>query len=433
MFHKKLALLKLKELLITLFSFLMVTMSLYHVFFESKSPEIERNNEDYRQLVIHRNSTQDKLLEQLKKKDINVDEYLFKITALEKKSKEKIKILNREKIRIIRDFSFRGRSSFHFWLFVFGLVTLGLFFSCKSLYQDIKNGSSFKVYFISICGIVISLFWVIHLTFMTQKDFSKHSYVGMILLCSIFFSVFGYYAIKHIASKKLRKELQLKEAFTTIEQLQKEVLKKQEEQRAKERQRISEELHDGVLGKLFGTRMALGFLDINTATNKEKYQRFLNELQQIEKEIRDVSHKLSSNLDGSDIGFVSIVKQLLHDKGTIGNFTHNLTIDTSINWKALDEVYRLNLYRMIQETIQNIIKHAKATEVIINIKLVDDTVVTNIIDNGIGFNTKRNKKGIGLKNITTRAKRIDGYITIESSINKGTYICITTPYSSVLT
>ena len=73
-----------------------------------------------------------------------------------------------------------------------------------------------------------------------------------------------------------------------------------EEEKVQERNRISQELHDGILGRLFGTRMGLGFLDLQGDEKlQQQHQDFLNELQDIEKEIRDVSHKLNENFNSS--------------------------------------------------------------------------------------------------------------------------------------
>ena len=134
MFHKKLALLKLKELLITLFSFLLVTMSLYHVFFESKDPGIKKNNTKYINFITERSNKINLYLQQLDNKEININEYNALVTDIFFNSRKVVKELNDEKRKLSKKFSFRGRVSFHYWLFVFGLVTLGAFFSCKSLY-----------------------------------------------------------------------------------------------------------------------------------------------------------------------------------------------------------------------------------------------------------------------------------------------------------
>lgn len=417
-FGNELMVFKLKEILFTLFSFLMVTMSLYHVFFNSSDAVV---NEQYSLYA-----------KKVKERDEEIISYYQRIGDEKAENiylnyKEELNKIKDHKNLYVKEFSFRGRASFHFWLYLFGLVTLGLFFSCKSLYQDIINGRNFKVYFISICGITISLFWIIHLFFMTHKDFNQHNYVGLILACSIMFGIFGYHSIKYVANKKIKRKKLFEEAKNIIEQLEKKVLAKQEEQRAEERQRISEELHDGVLGKLFGTRMGLGFLSVSNEKSKEKYYVFLNELQEIEKEIREVSHKLSVNLDGSDIGFIGIVKQLLNDKGNLGGFNYTLDIDNSINWEQVNEIGKVNLYRIIQEVLQNIIKHANAENIKVAFLSKDGNIVVDIIDDGVGFETSKAKKGIGINNIKSRVKRFQGVFNVVSQPGKGTRIKISIP------
>ncbi len=142
---------------------------------------------------------------------------------------------------------------------------------------------------------------------------------------------------------------------------------KLETEKIKERNRISEELHDGVLGKLFGTRMNLGFLEIKGDKNTLKqHQKYIDELQIIEKEIRDVSHKLSDNINSTQISFSSIIKDVLENKSKLGNFKYTLTIDASIEWHKINQVFKVNLFRIIQEALQNILKHAFAKKVKLN-------------------------------------------------------------------
>ena len=86
-----------------------------------------------------------------------------------------------------------------------------------------------------------------------------------------------------------------------------------------ERKRISLELHDGVLGRLFGSRMGLGYLELNADhKTQQQYQQFLDELQSIEKEIRGVSHQLSGDIVHSQTNFINALKQLLIQKSTLG-------------------------------------------------------------------------------------------------------------------
>ncbi|MFV0247348.1 MAG: ATP-binding protein [Tenacibaculum sp.] len=203
---------------------------------------------------------------------------------------------------------------------------------------------------------------------------------------------------------------------------------KLEKEKIKERKRISEELHDGILGKLFGTRIELSFFDIKGGENlKEQYQLFLKELKTIEKEIREVSHKLSTNFDSSQISFATIVLQLIESKCNIGNFKYELDFDEHINWQGINEKIKVNLYKIIQEALQNIIKYAYAKKVSVTFLLNNKDLVVIIKDEGIGFNTKKKRKGIGLKNMTSRIEKLNGIFNIHSKPNEGTTIKIKVP------
>lgn len=203
---------------------------------------------------------------------------------------------------------------------------------------------------------------------------------------------------------------------------------KLENEKIKERNRISEELHDGVLGKLFGTRMNLGFLEIKGAEETLKNrQLYLNELQTIEKEIRNVSHELSDNIDSSQINFSMIIDDVLKTRGKLGNFKYELSFDESINWQQINQIIKVNLYRIIQEAIQNIIKHASAKNVSVFFTFENKKLVVKIKDDGVGFKSTLGQKGIGIKNMSTRTKKLKGKFTVISSPKNGTLLKIIIP------
>ncbi|MFC5046945.1 hypothetical protein [Aquimarina hainanensis] len=174
---------------------------MFHVFFNSKSPKVPANNKKYNEAIAYRNTTQQKYLEDLKSKKLSVDEYYTLTKTLINTSKKQIKSINKELGEINKEHSFRGRNSFHFWIFVFGLVTALFFFSCKSLKDDISRGSTFKFQLVSLSGILVSGFWAIHLLFLTQKDFSQNKYLGLIFVCAILFSAFTYFLVKYYTYK----------------------------------------------------------------------------------------------------------------------------------------------------------------------------------------------------------------------------------------
>lgn len=202
-----------------------------------------------------------------------------------------------------------------------------------------------------------------------------------------------------------------------------------EEGRRIEKQRISEELHDGVLGKLLGARLILGTL--NSQTDEEsvvKREKCINELQSIEEEVRNVSHELHEKSLVLEIGYIKMINNLLKNQSEVSNFACEFNYDKSIIWKEIKGSLKMNLYRIIQEAIQNINKYAKAKNVIVEFKVDDDYLYLLINDDGIGFKSKSKSKGIGLKNIKSRTAKLKGQLTIKTKPNEGTSILVKVPY-----
>ena len=194
-----------KEIIIGIFkgviAFFVVTLSLFHIFYEAKPPQLKIEQERYKSLVKERDSLH-LIKRNLFEKDlISKAEYL----DFEKKHfllyKLRLKSQSNLKLKISKDFSFRGRRSFQFWIFAFGVITALFYFACKSLFDEFSKGSTFKHQLVSISGILISGFWLIHLIFLTQDDFQKHNYVILILLCALLFTVFTFYFVKHYSYK----------------------------------------------------------------------------------------------------------------------------------------------------------------------------------------------------------------------------------------
>ncbi|CAL2095477.1 conserved membrane protein of unknown function [Tenacibaculum sp. 190524A02b] len=193
-------------------------MSLLHIFYPAVSPKISTLKKEYKVAINNRNTLQNKYIEDLLNNKLTKEEYSLKVKKLLENTSIKVKSINKRKHKASQSFSFRGRSSFRFWIFVFGLVSLGMFFSCKSLYDDIAKGSNFKFQLVSLSGITVSFFWLVHLLFFTQKDFTQTNYVLLILFCAVLASVFTYYLIKYYTYKDdiILSQLSLLERIKTI-------------------------------------------------------------------------------------------------------------------------------------------------------------------------------------------------------------------------
>ena len=234
--------------------------------------------------------------------------------------------------------------------------------------------------------------------------------------------------VQRIRNKELIFEKEQQKSNEEIYSLMLKQQKKLEEGKIKERHRISEDLHDGVLGKIFGTRLGLGFLNIKgDKTSMDKLQSYIDELQSIEKEIRAISHELKNEILTSKENFFKIIEDLVEKKCNLENLEWEFNYDEKIKWKSINDNIKINFYRIIQEALQNVIKYADATKIDVAINLVDGNLELVIKDNGKGFNVNEKRKGIGLKNMKSRAIKIGGFIEVNSYKNEGTTIYVTCP------
>lgn len=248
----------------------------------------------------------------------------------------------------------------------------------------------------------------------------KNTYIitGTIVLLSIAGVFFMLYRLK--TKNKELKLIQVQQ--NKNEEIYKLLLNQQsisEESRKEERNRISKELHDGVVNSIFTTRFNLMQLE---PSQSDKKNQLVKELEKTELEIRRVSHELNKNLDFNDDSIVKMLNDLVKAQKNEWNTKFTISVDKLINWNTIDSETKMNIYRIIQEILQNVNKYAKAKQCIVMILKTNKKTTIRIWDNGIGFNPEKVKKGIGLKNIQDRAAAINGALNINSNDNNGTNI-----------
>ncbi len=201
-----------------------------------------------------------------------------------------------------------------------------------------------------------------------------------------------------------------------------------EENRVKEKKRIAQELHDGVLGRLFGARLNLDslnrFSDDESITSRFNY---LAELKNIEQDIREISHDLNREKYVLINNFVAIVSNLLEEQSNSFEVDLSSSLDESIQWDKVPNAVKINLYRILQESLQNINKYANAKHISIEFKKENNQIMFKITDDGIGFDVNTKKRGIGLQNMQSRVKECDGTFEIKSKKGKGTTTIVFVP------
>ncbi len=228
-------------------------------------------------------------------------------------------------------------------------------------------------------------------------------------------------------NRKLRFQQEQQKANEEIYNLMLAQQDKIDEGRTKEKKRISEELHDGILGRLFGTRLSLDSLNFQNSEEAVKTRsQYIDELKSIEQEIRKISHDLNTDfISGSS--FSDILKTLVENQTKVFELTYDYSEDPMIDWEELNNRTKIHIYRMLQETMQNVYKHAKASHIKISFELKNDVILLAVEDNGVGFNTNRARYGIGLKNFESRASEIGGRVEIISKEGIGTKVKIVAP------
>lgn len=185
-----------------------------------------------------------------------------------------------------------------------------------------------------------------------------------------------------------------------------------------ERARIAAELHDGIGGMLAVIKMRLSS-DKNDEKQDADVIALLNETS---RQIRSTAHNLMPNV----VNDFTLKEALTHYVENINHGQNTLKIDLEIH-SALDLTkvsIKLSIYRMFQEVIQNIIKHAKATKA--NIQIFEQPGRLHILveDNGVGFDPSKIKKGLGFINLENRVELMNGEMNVNSTPGAGTTLNI---------
>lgn len=186
----------------------------------------------------------------------------------------------------------------------------------------------------------------------------------------------------------------------------------------KERSRIARELHDGLGGILAAARMQLSALD--TPNKSKKIDSIEQLLEKASTESRRISHNLlPENL--IKLGLNEALKDFIQgiNDGKLMEITyHSIGIE-----ERLPENLELSVYRIIQELLNNIIKHSEATEAFVQLHKTEKMLTITVEDNGKGFE-KVSSKGIGLSNIESRLSLLEGKLSIDTTNQKGTSVYI---------
>ncbi|MDB5223072.1 MAG: hypothetical protein JWN83_1739 [Chitinophagaceae bacterium] len=190
-----------------------------------------------------------------------------------------------------------------------------------------------------------------------------------------------------------------------------------------ERSEIGRELHDNVNQLLGATRLYIDMAK-KDEENKESLLTSASDftLNAIE-EIRKLSKTLITPLI-KEMGLADAIIDLTEEIMLVHPIKILVTASHFIE-EGLDEKFKLNIFRIVQEQINNALKHAEAKEININIEDNYGKLLLSITDNGIGFDTAKRKNGVGITNIKSRSELYNGIVQLASEQGKGTSLSIT--------
>ncbi|MED0657027.1 PAS domain-containing sensor histidine kinase [Anoxybacillus ayderensis] len=204
------------------------------------------------------------------------------------------------------------------------------------------------------------------------------------------------------------------------------MVKKLTEAKEEEHKRLAQELHDGVGQSLYSISIALD--NIIQRVQDEKLHAYVKEVREelgrVMEDVKLYAQQLRpKSLDA--LGLIPTIQSLIQSlqskmPNTLFSFQTNV-------YTRLSPTMEINLYRIIQEALHNVMKYAKATEVRISIEQTERELLVSVVDNGVGFHVEEKREGLGLKHIQERVFHLGGETTITSAPMEGTTIFVRVP------
>ena len=245
--------------------------------------------------------------------------------------------------------------------------------------------------------------------------------------------------------QKLDKEITINQRLQSSSRLQRIVFKKELDEKinleiqlkknqiaeaiidAKELERadIGKELHDNVNQLLSATRLYLDMAK-KDGVNREMYldrssEYTLNAIEEIRKLTKGLTADAIKNF-----GLYESIRDICKDTMEVNPIKISYRLDLLIENKVNDK-FKLNVYRIMQEQLNNILKHSKATEVKISLSQNKKSIILSVADNGVGFDTGKKQEGIGIANIKSRSKSYNGRADFVSKPGQGCVLTVQFP------
>lgn len=253
--------------------------------------------------------------------------------------------------------------------------------------------------------------------------------IYLVSLASLIFLIAPLFLVLYVMSYNSRKKKDAEERMLLRKTFETELVRANMEVREQTMQSIGTELHDNI-GQLLGlTSLTLRSVEIaNPDKAKEKIEivdglisRSIAELRQLGKVIQ--GDQLLKN------GIAKAIEYELDFMKSSGLFSISFINTADISDHSADK--DLILFRLLQETLNNIIKHSLASGIVVNLMCENGILILSVRDNGVGFSSEKTvngNTGMGLLNMQRRAAIIGAVVSVRSAPGEGTEVLITIPY-----
>lgn len=227
------------------------------------------------------------------------------------------------------------------------------------------------------------------------------------------------------------KEAERKIRYMEVRQ-QQEILRVTLNTQEEERRRVSESLHNGLGQLLYAVKMSVDYLGLKIATDtpeelntaKNYTYSLLNDAIEA---CRTLSHELMPTVL-AEFGLSIALCDLCNPMKEHVNYECHI----ELNEISLDKFMEIAIFRITQELVFNVLKHAEATHLFIAVRIEDDYVVMNVKDNGRGFQVdKTPQSGIGLSSIRIKTALLNGSVQLSSAPGKGTSVKVKIPLNLI--
>jgi len=271
-----------------------------------------------------------------------------------------------------------------------------------------------------LCAAALRFWDILSRVFYEERVFSE-TYVWIGVLSSLCFAVGVFYVRKILFYIR-----DIEEERQQIEKKFRATIIQTEE---KERMHFAKEMHDGIGPLLSTAKLSIGALS-NSEKNEEKktmiknIESILNEALKSTKEISNniTPHVLTNfGLENAIHNFINKIDQ---------NFSPQISFTSNIKNQRFNQNLEISLYRIVCELINNTIKHASASSLVLDIRMSQYEIRMVYTDDGVGFDTKKifeDSSGIGFSSIFSRIDSFKGKIDVQSAPNEGVVVVITLP------